>query len=78
MDLKEVFSLLGTVALMALGAMVLMFVFVLPFAYLEGRAKARVIKEVRGLELPWYEATFIDVRMDAVDGRVELSEELVR
>lgn len=43
---------------------------VFPFAWFDGHAKARWIKETKGVDVPWYEATFLSVEINTVDAEV--------
>jgi ABC-type spermidine/putrescine transport system permease subunit II len=53
------------------------FVFILlsiPFtAFMSGRAKAKYLKETKGIEMAWYEAAFLDVRMTSAEVDADLS-----
>lgn len=35
-----------------------------PVVYFDGRSNARILKETRGIELPWYDAVGLDVSLD--------------
>ena len=39
----------------------------LPIAYFDGHAKSRWLEQARGVEIPWYEATFLRVEINSVD-----------
>lgn len=48
------------------GLVVFIFVVTFPSFYLEGSAKAAYLKRTQGIELPWYQAAYIDMnRLDA-------------
>lgn len=38
-----------------------------PLLYMDGRAKSRWIKETRGIDIPWYEASFLPVEISSSD-----------
>jgi hypothetical protein len=41
-----------------------------PLAYFDGQAKSRWIKETKGIDIPWYEATFLVVEINSVDAEI--------
>lgn len=42
----------------------------LPLAWFDGHAKSNWLSQTRGVEIPWYEATFLDVNVQ--DNNVSL------
>jgi hypothetical protein len=47
-----------------------------PFAILEGLAKAKYLKETKGLEFAWYEAAFLDIDIKMSENDVDLNTNL--
>lgn len=43
----------------------------LPVAWFDGHAKAAYIKQSQGIEIPWYQATFLEVQVNNVTAKVE-------
>lgn len=56
-DYLEFVLFVSAVVILIIGLLLGMF---LPIAYLEGSAKAQWLEETRGIELPWYQAAFLD------------------
>lgn len=50
---------------------VLVVCIVLPIAYLDGQAKAAYLKLTRGIDIPWYQATFLDVSVNNINAEVQ-------
>jgi hypothetical protein len=49
----------------------LVFVFcVLPMAYFDGSSKSKFLKEYQEIDIPWYQATFIDVQIN--NGKIQI------
>ena len=44
----------------------------LPIVWFDGHAKSSWIKQSRGIELPWYEATWLDIEINSVDGQLQI------
>lgn len=60
-DIKEFFLIIS----MAVIAMLILIVSItLPVAYFDGRAKSTYLKEYRGIEMPWYQSTFMSVEIN--------------
>lgn len=62
--------LFGLFALLAALALVLL-VLVTPFLWLDGSAKAAYLKQAQGIDLPWYQAAFLTVRVNDVNLKTE-------
>ena len=50
----------------------LVFLIFLPLSYLDGSAKSAFLKEQRGIELPWYQSTFLSVQIN--DANISVKE----
>jgi hypothetical protein len=68
-DMKDIFKLLAALGLGSIMIILMMFITVTPFIMLDGFAKAKYLKETKGIELTWYEAGFlnIDIKMSESD-----------
>ena len=52
-----------------------MFIFILtPIAYFDGSAKSAFLKKHQGIEMPWYQATFINVEVN--NAKVKFKEDI--
>lgn len=40
--------------------------------YMDGQAKSHFLKQTRSLEIPWYEAAFLEVDVNSVDADVRV------
>jgi len=47
---------------------------ILGLGFLEGRAKASWIEQTKGVEIPWWEAAFLDVDVNTTDADIRLSQ----
>lgn len=45
-----------------------------PLIYLTGTANSRWLKETRGLDIPWHEAAFLDLKINDVEANVDIKE----
>ena len=58
-----------------LAILVSVFLFILvvcfPFAYLDGRATSKWLKQTRAIEVPWYDAMWLNVEIHDVDGKLK-------
>jgi hypothetical protein len=71
-DMKDIFKLLAALGLGSLTIILMIFIAVTPVTMLHGFAKAKYLKETKGIELTWYEAAFlnIDIKMSESDMNV--------
>ena len=53
---------------------VIVMLVVLPMLYLCGRANADVLRNQHGIDMPWYRAAFITVRVDTVKADIDRKE----
>jgi len=52
-----------------------MFLFILtPIAYVDGSAKSAFLKKHQGIEMPWYQATFINVEVN--NAKIKFKEDI--
>jgi hypothetical protein len=67
-DVKEFAKVMGLT-----GALILAIILSVttPIAWFDGHAKSDYLKQTRGLNIPWYEATFLTVRLDSVDAELK-------
>ena len=65
--MMEEIKILIVGGIVALGLVVCLF---LPIAWFEGHAKSRWLKETKGVEIPWYESTFLSVEINSVDASI--------
>jgi|688.fasta_scaffold15454_7 hypothetical protein len=70
MDWSERLKLLCIFIGSIMSAILLIAVLVIPIMYLDGRAKSRWIKETKGIDMPWYEATHLNVQVNSIDADV--------
>jgi hypothetical protein len=42
-----------------------------PLAWFDGHAKAAWIKRTKGIDVPWYQATFIEIQVNDANVRLE-------
>ena len=53
----------------------MMFLFILtPIAYVDGSAKSAFLKKHQGIEMPWYQATFINVEVN--NAKIKFKEDI--
>jgi hypothetical protein len=60
-DLIQLMCFLGAIFVLIL----------LPIAWFDGNAKSVYLKQVKGIEIPWHQATFLTVQINTVDATVE-------
>jgi len=46
-----------------------------PVAYLDGSAKSAWLEQTRGIEIPWYQATWLSVDINSHDGSLNIQGE---
>ena len=62
--MKELLGLLGA----GLVIIICFFTFVLlPVAWFDGHAKSSWIKQTRGVDIPWHQATWLSVEINSAD-----------
>lgn len=44
-----------------------------PLSWLDGHAKSAYIKQTQNIEIPWYQATWLEVDINNVNGTLEIS-----
>lgn len=69
--MKELFFFLSGVAIFALTVLVFLAIIMLPVAYWEGSSKAAWLKRTQGVELTWWQAAPLDVRINDVDATLK-------
>ena len=60
----------GFCALMA-GVAILFAVLLTPVVWLDGRAKSEYLRQTQGLEIPWYQAAWLNVDINSVNLKVD-------
>lgn len=65
--MKKLILMIGGIIL---ASVVFMALLMTPFAYLVGTAKSDWFKQTRGLDIPWYRATWLNVQINDVDADV--------
>ena len=53
-----------------LACVVLIALLITPIAYFDGSAKSDWLKQTRGVDIPWYRATWLNVQINEVDAEV--------
>lgn len=53
--------------------MIFMFVMFFPLAWFDGHAKSAYLKQTRGMDIPWYQSTWLHVEVNSVDASVKQS-----
>lgn len=64
---KEIFGFIGAMLMMFI---LMMVIIIAPIMYMDGRAKSAYIKQVQGIEIPWYQATFLNVYINDVNAKI--------
>ncbi len=68
----DLFKFITAFVLVYIFAVLIMVSLVLfPFALLEGQAKSEYIKQTSGVEMPWYQACWIEVEINDAKLKVE-------
>ena len=62
-DMREFLSILAVIFII-IG---LLFACIAPILYFEGQAKAKWLNKTQDIEMPWYEAAFLDVQINNID-----------
>lgn len=44
---------------------------VVPLMYFDGMAKSAWLKQSRGMDIPWHQACFLDVKINEVDASIK-------
>lgn len=58
-------------ATMFVGVTLLVAVIITPIAWFDGHAKAAYLKQTQGIEIPWYQATWLEVSINNVNAKVK-------
>lgn len=58
-------------ATMFVGVALLLAVIIFPIAWFDGNAKAAYLKQTQGIEIPWYQATWLEVSINNVNAKVK-------
>ena len=66
--MKEELAIIGIVAAFLAVAVSLI---ITPIAYFDGSAKSDWLKQTRGIEIPWYRATWLEVNISDIDANVK-------
>ena len=75
-DMKDIFKLLAALGLGSIMIILMIFIAVTPFIMLDGFAKAKYLKETKGLEFAWYEATFLDIDIKMSESNMDVNANL--
>ena len=70
---EELKALLGVIVLIILAISIIC----APIVYLDGKAKSVYIKELKGIDLPWYRAAFLKVQIHDV-GLNDAQKDIIR
>lgn len=70
--MDDIIELLVIMATIAVGCVVILGCITVPISYFDGQAKSAWIKQTRGIDMPWYQATFLSMSVSDMDARVEM------
>lgn len=65
--MKQLILIIGSIML---ACVVCMAILISPIAYFDGSAKSDWLKQTRGVDIPWYRATWLNVQINDVDAAV--------
>lgn len=68
--MKDIFEAFFTIIGCWLAVMAALAIVFLPMMYFDGTAKAEYLKRTRGMDMPWYRATFLTVHVNDVEAEV--------
>jgi len=71
---REDRKFLAVLACVVVGVFLLIGAIISPFVYMEGVATSNWLKQTRGVNIPWYEAALLDVKINDVDASVDVTE----
>lgn len=74
MNYKEMKEFFGFMGCLIVTLLLLTFTIVLPLSWFDGQAKSAYLKQTQGLDIPWHQATWLDVKIQNVDANIHQKE----